>query len=219
MKIAIIGAGSVGMALANAWHRAGHDIVLGVRTPATEGAFAQISPSDAAQMCGVILLALPWAAAQSVVQTLGHLADKVVIDCMNPLGLVDGKLGLVVGHDVSGAELVRSWALGGHIVKALNQVGAEVMADTSGFADPPVMFVAGDDATAKAIVVGLISDIGFAPEDANGNIVDGGKISPRLFLVPVGLDGNDITFDYAALKDVPNGDGLGDGGPQPPYND
>lgn len=68
-------------------------------------------------------------------------------------------------------------------------------------------------------ILGVRIYYGFAPEDANGNIADGGKISPRLFLVPVGLDGIDITFDHSALKDVPKGDGLGDGTPQPPFND
>ncbi len=68
-------------------------------------------------------------------------------------------------------------------------------------------------------ILGVRIYYGFAPEDENGNIVDGGRISPRLFLVPVGLDGNDITFDHAALKDDPDGDGLGDGTPQPPYHD
>ncbi len=66
-------------------------------------------------------------------------------------------------------------------------------------------------------ILGLRIYYGFAPEDAEGNIADGGRISPRLFLVPVGLDGKDITFNLEALKDVPDGDGLGDGAPQPPY--
>ncbi len=180
MKIAIIGGGNVGMALANAWHRAGHEIVLGVRRPAFEGTFAQVSPPEAAQMCEVVVLALPWAAAQGVVEALGQLGDKVVIDCMNPLGMIAGNLGLVVGHDASGAELVRTWAIGGHIVKAFNQVGAEIMADTTGFADPPVMFVAGDDEGAKTIVMGLSSDIGFAPEDA-------GDLRQARLLEPLGM--------------------------------
>jgi 8-hydroxy-5-deazaflavin:NADPH oxidoreductase len=180
MKIAIIGAGNVGMALANAWHHTGHEVVLGVRTPAYEGTFAQALPPDAARMCEVIVLALPWAAAQGVIEALGQLGDKVVIDCMNPLGIVDGKLGLVVGHDISGAELVRSWATGGHVVKSLNQVGAEILGDTSSFAYPPVMFVAGDDDGAKAIAISLSSDLGFAPEDA-------GDLCQARLLEPFGM--------------------------------
>jgi 8-hydroxy-5-deazaflavin:NADPH oxidoreductase len=180
MKIAIIGAGNVGMALANAWHSAGHEVVLGVRTPANDGTFAQASPPDAARMCEVIVLALPWAAAQGVIEALGQLGEKVVIDCMNPLGMVDGKLGLVVGHDISGAELVRSWATGGHIVKSLNQVGAEILGDNSSFADPPVMFIAGDDDSAKAIAISLSSDLGFAPEDA-------GDLRQARLLEPFGM--------------------------------
>ena len=52
------------------------------------------------------------------------------------------------------------------MVKTLNQVGAEVMEDTSGFAHPPAMFMAGDDEDAKRTVAVLLTDIGFQPLDA-----------------------------------------------------
>jgi predicted dinucleotide-binding enzyme len=169
MKIAIIGAGQVGLALAQAWHRVGHEIVLGVRDPAKADAatsFKRVGVADAAAMCEVVALCLPWAAAEPVIKSLGDLGNRIIIDCMNPLGMVDGKLGLVVGHDISGAELVEKWANGGRVVKSLNQVGAEVMADAGGFGSPPIMFVAGNDEAAKSVVVGLVRDLGFAPEDA-----------------------------------------------------
>jgi 8-hydroxy-5-deazaflavin:NADPH oxidoreductase len=170
MKIAIIGAGHVGSALAGAWNRAGHEIVLGVRDPGKPDAtaFTRVTVANATSQCDVIVLCLPWAAAEEIVKSLGDLGNKIIIDAMNPLGIVDGTLNLVVGHTISGAELVAQWATGGRVVKTLNQVGAEVMANASGFASRPIMFVAGDSESAKAIVANLVHDIGFAPHDAGG---------------------------------------------------
>ncbi|WP_394992735.1 hypothetical protein [Emticicia sp.] len=64
-------------------------------------------------------------------------------------------------------------------------------------------------------VVGIRIYYGHAPEDADGNIKDSGKLRPRLFLVPVDENGKDIEFDSSALKDEPNGDGAGGGSPCP----
>ncbi len=98
--------------------------------------------------CGadLVILALPWAAAEGVVAALGDLTGKVVIDCMNPIGMVDGAPGLLLGHATSGAEVVQGWLPGARVVKTLNQVGAEIMADTARLPHRPVMFMAGNDA-------------------------------------------------------------------------
>ena len=50
--------------------------------------------------------------------------------------------------------------------KTLNQVGFEVMADAFFAAGKPVMFVAGDDATGKDIVLELVTALGFEAIDA-----------------------------------------------------
>ena len=97
MTIAIIGTGNVGSALARGWSRAGHRLVLGVRNPseAKVAALAQQTkaevkaPADAAAAAEVVVLALPWQAAESAVKTLGALQNKIVIDCMNPLTMRD----------------------------------------------------------------------------------------------------------------------------------
>jgi hypothetical protein len=43
------------------------------------------------------------------------------------------------------------------------------------------------------------------------------NMRPRLFMVGVDQKGNDIEIDKTQLKD-PNGNGVGDGYPKPPYN-
>lgn len=43
------------------------------------------------------------------------------------------------------------------------------------------------------------------------------ELRPRLFLVAVDEDGKDIEIDHTGFKDTPDGNGLGNGSPQPPF--
>ena len=176
MKIAIIGTGNVGSAIAKGLAGKGHNVTLGARDTkapavtrlAAETGATPASPRAAAEAGDRVLLALPWAAATGAIADLGPLAGKVVVDCMNPLGMVDGALGLMVGHTSSGAEVVQSLLPQARVVKTLNQVGAEIMADNARLPQRPVQFMAGDDGAAKAMVAELLRDLGFDPLDAGG---------------------------------------------------
>jgi 8-hydroxy-5-deazaflavin:NADPH oxidoreductase len=176
MKIAIIAAGCVGTALGKAWSRAGHTIVFGVRNPNSENARAAAgsagpgaratSIAEASAEAEVVALATPWEATQSAVAKAEGLAGKIVIDCTNPLAYRNGELGMAIGFDTSGGEQVAGWAKGAHVFKALNQVGYLAMEDAK-FPDGfPVMFVAGDDAERKPVVLKLMTDLGFEAVDA-----------------------------------------------------
>lgn len=188
MKIAIIGIGNVGGALARSWGRKGHELILGVRNPRDDVALALSAetggrlsaPGGAASQADVVVLALPWSAAESAVKSLGNLTGKIVIDCMNPLAMVNGALGLERGFSTSGGETVAGWLPGARVVKTLNQVGAEVMADNARMAHRPVMFMAGNDAAAKSVVAGLLAEIGFEPLDA-------GDLTKARLLEPFGM--------------------------------
>lgn len=177
MDIAIIGAGKVGSALAAAWGRSGkHRITLGVRRPEEAEIVARTkalgaavaTPAEAAGAAEVVVLALPWRAAQIAVAALGDLGGKVVVDCMNPLAMGEHGLGLAMGFSTSGAETVAGWLPGARVVKTLNQVGAEVMADALRFVVRPAMLMAGDDPEAKGAVGALLAEIGFEAIDAGG---------------------------------------------------
>jgi 8-hydroxy-5-deazaflavin:NADPH oxidoreductase len=176
MKIAVIGAGKVGSALGSGWAEVGHSIVFGVRDLAKPelkalcartGAKAALS-ADAAREGEVVVLALPWAVAENAVKSLGDLSGKIVVDCMNPLAMKDGVLGLERGFTTSGGEAVASWIPGAKVVKTFNQVGAEMMTAGHRFKSRPVMFLAGEDDPAKATVGQLVSELGFEALDAGG---------------------------------------------------
>lgn len=174
MRIAIIGIGNVGGALAQGLAGKGHDLVLGARRPdapevaalaAATGATAAL-PAAAAATADLVILALPWTSAEAAVRDLGDLSGRIVIDCTNPLGMTADGLGLTMGFTTSGGETVAGWLPGTRVVKTLNQVGAELMARNDHLPLRPVMFMAGDDPSAKAAVAGVLRDLGFAPQDA-----------------------------------------------------
>jgi 8-hydroxy-5-deazaflavin:NADPH oxidoreductase len=174
VKVAIIGTGNVGGALARGLARAGRSIVLGVRDPANAKVATLASetkaevktPAEAVAASDIIVMALPWGAAEGAVKALGSLAGKIVIDCMNPLAMQNGRLGLDRGFNTSGAEALASWIPNAKIVKTLNQVGAELMANNADLPHRPVMFMAGNDADSKTTVAALLKDLGFEPLDA-----------------------------------------------------
>ncbi len=174
MRIAIIGIGRVGRALAQGLRGRGHAVTLGTRDPAAAEMTALAAacgatvalPPEAARAADVVILALPWTAAETAVRDLGDLAGKVVIDCMNPLGMVRGAYALTIGHTTSGGEIVAGWLPGARVVKTLNQVGSGIMAGNADLPHRPVQFVAGDDEAAKAVAMALLADLGFEALDA-----------------------------------------------------
>lgn len=212
MKISVIGAGNVGRALGTGWAKAGHSIIFGVRDPnkpdvkalcAQTGATAA-SPKDAAREGNVVVLALPWSVAENAVKSLGDLQGKIVMDCINPLAMKDGALGLERGYSTSGGEAVASWLPGAKVVKTFNQVGAEMMMEGARFETRPAMFLAGDDENAKSIVSPLVGELGFEALDAGA--LKQARILEPLAMVWInqalirGL-GRDWAFGVIRLKD------------------
>jgi hypothetical protein len=184
-RILIIGAGAVGTALGTRWIARGHDVRYGVRDTADPKYAAlpkdRLVPADAVGDAEIVVLATPWTAARGVVESLGEqLRGKVLVDCTNPLTRRDDGLALLLGHETSGAEQLAQWAPGAHVVKTLNQTGAENLVHADGFRPRPVMFVAGDDAGAKKAVMRLVRDVGLSA-------VDAGPLSAARLLEPLAM--------------------------------
>jgi len=171
MRIAIIGAGSVGATLGRAWIKHGEDVIWGLRNP-QDPKYAALpkdrvkAPAEAVKEAEVVVVATPWPAAEAAIKSLGSLAGKVVIDCMNPLGMGPDGLQLVLGFNVSAGEQVASWVPGAFVFKTLNTTGAGNMAKADDYSVKPVMLVAGDDAGRKPVVMELVGKLGFEPVDA-----------------------------------------------------
>jgi predicted dinucleotide-binding enzyme len=171
MQLGIIGAGNVGNALAVGWIRAGHSIAFGLRDPRIEpagpGGVSYASVAEAAKGADVVVLATPWQAVTEALRAAGDLSGKVLIDCTNPLRAGPDGLELDVGYTSSGGERVASLARGASVFKTLNQTGFANMQHARDFAPvSAVMYVAGDDAARKPMVLSLVSDLGFQAIDA-----------------------------------------------------
>ncbi len=176
MKLAIIGAGGVGGTLGAAWARkAGHEIFFGVTNPRSDKTQALLraspgsragSAAEAAAFGDIIVLATPWPATEAAIRSMGPLHGRTVIDCTNPLAMGADGLGLEIGHGISGGEKVLGWAAGASVFKSLNTTGFGNMADPVFKGVRSVMFVAGDDESAKPKVMALVGDLGFEVIDA-----------------------------------------------------
>ena len=168
MKIAIIGAGNVGRALASSLTRAGHDVTITAAHPehaavaASEtGATAGTSNREAAAGAQVVVLALPAQSIGEIAGAMGSSLDgKVVVDVSNrPTPTPDNA-------PTSIAEELQGQLPDAHVVKAFNTAFASRQADPQVGGISPDGFVAGDDANAKRTVLDVVESIGFRPVDA-----------------------------------------------------
>ena len=188
MKIAVIGAGSVGGTLGRRWAELGHSVSFGVRDTSDKDAKALVagikgkarlaSVAEAAKDAEVVVLATPYAANAAAITAAGDLSGKILIDVTNPL---KPDLTLAIGFSTSGAEEVAKLAPKARVYKAMNQVGAEVMADPLFAQGKPVMFVVGDDPAGKQTVLDLVSALGFEAFDA-GELAIARLIEPLAML-------------------------------------
>lgn len=174
MQIGIIGSGNVGGTLGVRFAAAGHTVVFASRNPgsvemtelvvrAGNGATADTAAATVAAS-EVILLSTPWPATREIVEGLGSLEGKVLIDATNPL--LPRLEGLEYGTTTSGAEQVAAWAPGARVVKAFNTIGSNIMANPAFGAVKPVLFYCGDDPAAKELTGELATAIGFDARDA-----------------------------------------------------
>lgn len=187
MQIGIIGAGMVGGALGKAWASRGHQVMFGTRHPDSaqiqklkEPGLAVLSgsASEAVAFGDVVVLATPWNATQSAIESAGNLAGKIVLDCTNPLKA--DLSGLDSGAMPSGGEAVAAWAAGAHVVKIFNTTGHANMSDPRYPLQPATMFYCGDQPSAKAVAAQLATEIGF-------EAVDAGPLSRSRLLEPLAL--------------------------------
>jgi predicted dinucleotide-binding enzyme len=118
-RVAVIGAGAVGDALADALRRGGLDVTVGVRSPAGPG---QTAVADAISGAGTVVVAIPGAAVEAFAAEHGPaLAGKVVLDASNDLSAGHGG---AMHHMDAWAAL----APGALVCRAFNTIGHENVA-------------------------------------------------------------------------------------------
>lgn len=181
--VAVVGGtGPQGRGLAYRFALAGNTVVLGSRdagraqekadeinakleSPVVSGA----TNADAAAGAEIVLLAVPWDGHAELVSSLAdHLAGKVVISCVNPLGFdADGPFGLVL--EESAAQEAQRLVPGARVVGAFHHVAALSLWKTPDALSHEDVLVCGDDAEAKEVVAELaVSVTGKRGIDAGG---------------------------------------------------
>jgi predicted dinucleotide-binding enzyme len=196
MKIAVLGTGMVGRAIAARLAELGHDVVIGTRDVA--GTLARTQPDamgsppysewqkehaairlvafpDAGAHGDVLVNATAGQGSQAALEAVGreNVAGKVILDVANPLDFSQGvPPTLSVANTDSLAEQLQRAFPEARVVKALNTMNAHVMVDPRRLSGSHVVFVAGDDGAARETVKGLLRQFGWADED----IVDLGGI-------------------------------------------
>ena len=170
MRIAIIGAGNVGSALARACREAGHSVVVSSRNPAHAEKIAgdldvasAATAADAVRQAAMVVLAVPAKAVASVLDVFAELiAGAVVVDPTNP---ADEDREVILRATGSLSEAIVLLAPGARVVKAFNTVFASRLNDPVLDGVPLDGFYAGDDVGAKQVVAELLARMGFRPID------------------------------------------------------
>lgn len=173
MQIGIIGSGSIGSTAARLLASVGHDVALSnSRGPDTlRDLVADIGPwataatvEGAADFGEVVLVAVPFGAYETLPSEA--LAGKIVVDATN---YYQGRDGTIDFGGLASSELLARALPGARVVKAFNTLNAGDLGvrgdDSVPLEDRLALFVAGDDTDAKAVVSGLIEEVGFAPVD------------------------------------------------------
>jgi 8-hydroxy-5-deazaflavin:NADPH oxidoreductase len=180
MKIGILGTGPVGQTIATRLVELGHEVTMGARDAANEKAAAWAAGNGAAagdfrQAAAGAEVVVNATAGAHAVEAVGQAAPDpgaVLLDVSNAL---DGTFppGLTVPYGDSTAERLQRAHPQTFVVKALNTMNCDVMVHPELVPGEHDVFVAGDDAAAKAAVTGLLRQFGWP----DASILDVGLLS------------------------------------------
>lgn len=197
MKIGILGSGDVAKTLAQGLIAKGDSVKLGSREGTKLSDFVSTHPllsqgtfAEAAEYGELIILAVKGSKAKSALELAGaaNLANKTLIDTTNPIAdlpPVKGVLQYYTAANDSQGEQLQAAFPSAKVVKAFNSVGTAFMVNPAFEGGKPSMFIAGNDAQAKAQVSEILTQFGWETEDM-GDIEASRAIEPlcQLWCLP-----------------------------------
>jgi predicted dinucleotide-binding enzyme len=178
MNIGIIGAGHIGGNLARRFTALGHTVkIANSRGPetltelATETGATAVPAAEAVRDADVVIVTIPQKNVPNLPADLFADArdDVVVVDTGNYYPQRDGRI-----EEIEAGTAESRWTaeqLGRPVVKAFNNIYAAHLLELGQAAGSPgriALPVAGDHPDAKAVVLGLIDELGFDGVDAGG---------------------------------------------------
>lgn len=186
MRIGILGTGVVGATVGRRLVETGHEVRMGSRTADNRTArdwAAELGPAaghgtfaDVAAFGEVVVNATGGLVSLDALSAAGadNLAGKPLLDLSNPLDFSGGFPPAVVQPDGrSLAEQIQEAFPAARVVKTLNTMNCDVMVHPRALPGSHSVFVAGDDADAKGVAVGLLRGFGWTDDE----IVDAGGIT------------------------------------------
>lgn len=186
LTIGILGAGHLGMAIASRLLGTRYVVRLATRRPARVTA-EQIAPflpgveavtRPDAYASDIVIAAVPLRRYRSL--PAAPLAGRIVVDVMNYLPLVDGRIPEIDADPRSTSELVQQHLPDAYVVRTLNHIGArEISTDSrpTGEEGRRALAVASDHPAATATVSALLDAMGFDAVDA-GPLANGRLFAP-----------------------------------------
>jgi 8-hydroxy-5-deazaflavin:NADPH oxidoreductase len=170
--IGIIGSGGMAAAIGGLAAEAGHSVEVTTRDAAKAralveqiGAGATTGTFGGAPAGDIVILAVPYSAVLDVVKQYGEeLAGKLLVDITNPVA--PDLTSFVTPEDSFGAqEIAKAAPADAQVVKAFNTQFSHVLAAGPVEGHPLDVFLAGDDAQAKARVSAFVESLGLRPMD------------------------------------------------------
>lgn len=164
------GTGDEGRGLARRFALAGHPVIIGSRSEqraraAAAGLGAELGirgmgNAAAATAADLVIVAVPWEGHGELLASLAtELTDKIVVDCVNPLGFdARGAFALPVGEG-SAAQQAAALLPDSRVVGAFHHVSAVVLLDPEVTEVDMDVLVLGDDRAATDVVQALAARI------------------------------------------------------------
>jgi 8-hydroxy-5-deazaflavin:NADPH oxidoreductase len=170
--ISIIGTGGMAAGIGGLAAKAGHTVEVMSRDTTKARALAEklgagttTGTFGTAPAGDIVILAVPYAAVLDVVKQYGEeLAGKVLVDITN-LVASDHTSFVTPGDSFGAHEIAKAAPADAKVVKAFNTLLSHVLAAGTAEGHPLDVFIAGDDAQAKARVSAFIESLGLRPMD------------------------------------------------------
>jgi 8-hydroxy-5-deazaflavin:NADPH oxidoreductase len=173
VTVAVLGGtGPQGRGLVRRWAVAGIPVVVGSRSvdraaetaadvvAATGGDVRGLANHDAAAAADVVVLAVPWDGHAALVRSLARLlADKIVVDCVNPLGFDKQGPFVLDVPEGSAAEQAAALLPDSTVVAAFHHISAVLLDDAAVESVDTDVLVLGDDREATDLVRALADAI------------------------------------------------------------
>ena len=180
------GTGDQGRGLAYRFAKSGLDVLIGSRDEqrakeiAAEFALPNLrggSNASVAADCEIAIIAVPWSAHELMVRELEpHLQNKIVVDCVNPLGFDDKGAYAIKVPEGSACEQAQMLLPHSTVVGAFHNVSSVVLLDPEVTQMAVDVLVLGDDRVATELIQVLVEFLPGARGVFGGRLRNSGQV-------------------------------------------